>query len=196
MSKLRTLIVGIGSPHGDDQIGWRVAEALRSAVSPAIEVREASTPSQLLDWLEGVDRLIVCDACQARRRAPDGSAGDTLSVHRWQWPTLQVSTLRSAGSHSFGLPQVLQLAERLGRLPQEVIVFGVEGRQFEAFASRSPDVESLISNTVQVIAGELSVGPVPTGQLNPGYRNLGRWEPALRASVQANEPCGEETHRA
>lgn len=165
MSKLRTLIVGIGSPHGDDQIGWRVADSLRSAVSPEVEVREASTPSQLLDWLDGVDRLIVCDACQVRRRFPDDLTDSTLSVHRWQWPTLQVSMLRSAGSHSFGLPQVLQLAERLGRLPQEVIVFGIEGRQFDAFASLSPDVEKLIDQLVSEIANESNeLSALPCGE--------------------------------
>jgi|GEM_PF-522735 len=198
MNNSRTLIVGIGSPHGDDQIGWRVADALRSVVSPAIDVREASTPSQLLDWLDGIDRLIVCDACQARRRVSidlDGD-GETLSLHRWQWPTLQVSMLRSAGSHSFGLPQVLQLAERLGRLPQEVIVFGVEGRQFDAFSKLTPDIEDLISNTVQAIASEFSAGPVPTGQLNPADLKVGRWEPALRGNVQIAVPSDEETGRA
>jgi hydrogenase maturation protease len=196
MSTPRTLIVGIGSPHGDDQIGWRVANTLRFAVSPANEVREASTPSQLLDWLDGVDRLIVCDACQVRRRGPDDSSGDALRVHRWQRPTLQVSMLRSAGSHSFGLPQVLQLAERLGSLPQEVIVFGIEGRQFDAFASLSQDTESLIATAVQAIADEPGVGPVPTDRLNPAHQDDGRWEPALRDSVQTNMPSREESRHA
>ena len=159
MSKLRTLIVGIGSPHGDDQIGWRVADSLRAVASPAVEVREASTPSQLLDWLDGVDRLIVCDACQARRQMAAEPAGDALRIHRWQWPTLQVSMLRSAGSHSFGLPQVLQLAERLGSLPSDVTVFGVEGSQFDAFASLSPDVESVVVQIVGQIVKETSEVP-------------------------------------
>ena len=165
MTERRTLIVGIGSPHGDDQIGWRVADALRSAVSPVIEVREASTPSQLLDWLDGVERLIVCDACQVRRQLPADSEHEAPEIHRWKWPTLQVSMLRSAGSHSFGLPQVLQLAERLGKLPLEVIVFGVEGRKFDAFASLSPDVESVIGQVVGEIANESDKLPVlPCGE--------------------------------
>lgn len=188
MTEPRTLLVGIGSPHGDDQIGWCVADAMRSVVSPAVEIREASTPSQLLDWLDRVDRLIVCDACQSRRRALANSRNDTPGFHRWQWPTLQVSMLRSAGSHSFGLPQVLQLAERLGSLPQDVIVFGVEGRQFDAFASLSPEVEHLIGQVADEIADEPGVGPVPTGQLNPADQDAGRWESAL--------PTDEESARA
>jgi hydrogenase maturation protease len=196
MSKLSTLIVGIGSPHGDDQAGWRVVDALRAILSSAIEVREASTPSQLLDWLDCVGRLIICDACQVHRRVRDDSAGATQSVHRWQWPTLQVSMLRSAGSHSFGLPQVLQLAERLGRLPQDVIVFGIEGRQFDAFASLSPNVEELIDKVVEKIADESGGAPDPAGQLNPAHSDLDRWEPAPRSSIPIDKPCGEETGHA
>ena len=188
MTEPRTLIVGIGSPHGDDQIGWRVADAMRSVESPAVEVREASTPSQLLDWLDGVDRLIVCDACQARRRAPVDPASEGAGIHRWRWPTLQVSMLRSADSHSFGLPQVLQLAERLGRLPQEVIVFGIEGRQFDAFASLSPDVELLVGQIAAQITDESGAGPVPAGHVNSEPDATGRREPAL--------PNGKEAGRA
>ncbi|MHC4878449.1 MAG: hydrogenase maturation protease, partial [Planctomycetota bacterium] len=121
-------------------------------VTTGIEVREASTPSHLLDWLAGVDRLVVCDACQARRQS-EGS--DSTIIHRWEWPTLQVSMLRSAGSHSFGLPQVLQLAERLGALPRDVIVFGVEGTRFDAFSELSPGVAEAVETVVETIAAEL-----------------------------------------
>ncbi|MBI1309818.1 hydrogenase maturation protease [bacterium] len=164
MSTRGTLLVGIGSPHGDDQIGWRVADALRSVGFPDVDAREASAPSQLLDWLEGVSRLIVCDACQARRQSMTRSTDAILRVHRWEWPTLQVTMLRSAGSHSFGLPQVLQLAERLGRLPAEVIVFGVEGSQFDAFAEVSPDSVRLLERVTSVIVAELEAGPIPIGR--------------------------------
>lgn len=63
--------------------------------------------------------------------------------------------LRSAGSHSFGLPQVLQLAERLGALPRDVIVFGVEGTRFDAFSELSPGVAEAVETVVETIAAEL-----------------------------------------
>jgi hypothetical protein len=56
-SKPRTLFAGTGSPHGDDRIGWLIADALDKLVPPDVEVRLASTPSHLLDWLDEFDRL-------------------------------------------------------------------------------------------------------------------------------------------
>lgn len=182
-SKPRTLFAGIGSPHGDDRIGWLVADALDKLVPPEIEVRQASTPSHLLDWLEGIDRLIVCDACAS---AP-GTTSTDHGLHRWKWPTQEVATLRSANSHAFGLPQVLQLAEQLGTLPPVVIVFGVAGECFDAFAELSPRLAAAQDAIVQRIAAEVAdAGPVPTGQMNEAQVNDGRCEPALRGENARN----------
>ena len=78
--KNETLIVGVGSSHGDDQFGWRVAEQLAERVKNdlGITIRLALSPTEILGWLEGSRRLIVCDACQ--------NLGVPGRVHHWQWP--------------------------------------------------------------------------------------------------------------
>ena len=148
----RTLFAGIGSQHGDDRIGWLVADALRERLPSDVEVRQASTPSQLLDWLGGIDRLVVCDACLAPAVA--GTTNRTR-LHRWDWPVPDATSLRSASSHAFGLPQVLQLAEQLGNLPAEVIVFGVEGSCFDAFADLSTVLDEAFAEIVNSMAEDL-----------------------------------------
>jgi hydrogenase maturation protease len=179
----RTLFAGIGSQHGDDRIGWLVADALRKVASTDIDIREAATPSDLLDWLEGIDRLIVCDACAS---AP-GTTSNDHGLHRWEWPTQEIATLRSASSHAFGLPQVMQLAERLGTLPPTVIVFGVAAECFDAFAELSPNLAAAQLAIVQRIAAEVAdAGPVPTGRMNEAEANNGRREPALRGEDVRN----------
>ncbi|MEZ6043990.1 MAG: hydrogenase maturation protease [Planctomycetaceae bacterium] len=113
-----TLIVGIGSPHGDDQVGWQIAQRLGSLVGKSVDVRQARSPQDLLDWLEGYKNLIICDACQG--------AGQVGSYHHWSWPTNQLETIRTSGSHQVSLPVVLSLAAQLGRLPSKVQIWGVE----------------------------------------------------------------------
>ena len=141
MTASRTLFVGLGSPHGDDQVGWRVAEELRRR-QPDRTVRIASTPAELLDWLDGLDRLELCDA--VRGESPG-------RLHRWDWPTPQLGRLRSSGTHSFGVSAVLELAQRLGRLPAAVRIWGIEARQFEP---------------TQTISGQLDAGlPVIVDQI-------------------------------
>ncbi|NQV27429.1 MAG: hydrogenase maturation protease [Rhodopirellula sp.] len=157
MISRRTLLVGIGSRHGDDQIGWLVAESLRPVTAANVDVRQASTPSQLLDWLDGVDRLIVCDACQRYGGSclENDDVKKNSSLHRWEWPTLEVSSLRSAGSHAFGLPQVLQLAERLNRLPPVVVVFGIEASRFDAFTDAQPQLLEQLTGIAELVLEEL-----------------------------------------
>lgn len=126
------LFVGLGSPHGDDQIGWRIAEELRGRVSDSdpVSVRTATIPLDLIDWLDGVDRLHLCDACLSE--VPPGTLLRFEASHadsRLQLPEL--AGLRSRGSHDFALPDVLELAFRLDRLPAEVVVHAVSSRRFQ-----------------------------------------------------------------
>jgi hydrogenase maturation protease len=119
-----TLFVGIGSPHGDDRLGWHVAEAIaerlqeRVLQQARIAVRKAGSPADLLDWLEGIDRLVICDACRG-----GGPAGCT---YRWTWPDRAIAQAHSSGSHDLGLASILELAQRLDCLPLMVIVWGIE----------------------------------------------------------------------
>src|SRR5688572_26163325 len=49
-----TLVVGIGSDHGDDRVGWLVADALQTRAPADVSVRHAKTPLDLLDWLDEI----------------------------------------------------------------------------------------------------------------------------------------------
>ncbi len=155
---LRTVVVGIGSPHGDDRAGWVIADALarhmeraagRSAGASGVEVRKAATPADLLDWLDGADRLLVCDAVCG--------AGAPGTLHRWHWPDPRIGQVRSAGSHDFGLAATLELAARLGRLPAEVVIWGIEAGQSELHGELSPDVAKSLPELIKQVRGEVGL---------------------------------------
>ncbi len=140
----RILIMGLGSPHGDDQAGWltvrRIAD--RCDQRADIVVRTAVIPMDLLDWLDDIDILHVCDACQ---RMPSNDR-----YHRIDWKSRQGSTVRNdnhpsvisagremnlltqrRGSHDFGLVEVLALAEATCGLPEFVTIWAIEGSGFQ-----------------------------------------------------------------
>lgn len=149
----RVLFVGVGSPHGDDRIGWLVADELRqwaasetpAGNSPAI--RKASSPADLLDWLEDVDRLVVCDACSA-----NGSPGTST---RWVWPEPSVRRAHAAGTHQLSLVDALDLATSLHRLPEEVILWGVQAGSVEPQDELSHSVAAALPALVERIRGDL-----------------------------------------
>ena len=98
------LVAGLGSAHGDDQAGWLVAEQVLKKLSGTLEaseeqdktlmsessrhlfqhviVRRAMIPLDVLDWLEGVSILHVCDAFEATQRHGE--------LHRFIWDAGQL----------------------------------------------------------------------------------------------------------
>jgi hydrogenase maturation protease len=117
----RPRIIGLGSPHGDDQIGWLVARAIQEANIEA-DVSLLSAPVDLLNLCARESRLIVIDACRG-----EGRIGTT---RRWKWPTDQFQPYKASNTHAIALPEVLKMAAPLGTLPEDVVIWGIEGRSF------------------------------------------------------------------
>jgi hydrogenase maturation protease len=112
-----TLLVGLGSLCGDDSVGLCVACQLAEYELPGVRVRLATSPTQLFDWLAGLQHLIICDACI--------SAAPVGHLHCWSWPAEEIEQLRFSGSHDMSLPAVLAIADQLGQLPPAVTIWGV-----------------------------------------------------------------------
>ena len=145
VTKPSVLIVGIGSSHGDDQLGWIVVQEVvarlqrrREAGGEAIdgrwEVQRAASPADLLDWLPGPSRLILVDACESLNGATPWRclAGDDLAA----------SSTRGATGHLIALPAVLDVARNLGHLPERVEIWAIRGDDFSP--GSSPSVESVV----------------------------------------------------
>jgi hydrogenase maturation protease len=143
----RRLFVGIGSPHGDDQVGWLVARRVAQLANQWIDVRFARTPIEVLDMLDAGDvtRLDLCDAVHCE------TAPGNLS--HWKWPDERIARERFAGSHDLSLPAVLELAEALGRLPAEVCIWGISIAPLRPFEELTPEVASAVPRVAERLCG-------------------------------------------
>lgn len=148
--KARTLIIGIGNPsRRDDAVGLVVARALRARNLKHIEIVELSGEgAALLEAWQGAERVVIVDAMQS------GAAPGTIlrfEAHRQRIPTkfFRYST------HNFGLAEAIELGRALGQLPQELIVYGIEGKDFSLGEGLSPEVVSAISQVLEKILAEL-----------------------------------------
>ena len=133
----KTLFVGIGSSHGDDQIGWLVVDEVEKLLNGAA-CRRAATPAELLNWIDGIDELVLCDAVVSSR--PAGC------VDSWTWPSPQLVRVSFQGSHDLSLVATLEIAEELGRLPPQVRIWGV------AISSATP-MECISSEIIESVPG-------------------------------------------
>lgn len=145
------LVLGIGNPgRGDDAAGPLTAERLKAQNQPGVEVRiHAGEAAGLIDFWAGRRAVIVVDAVVT------GAAAGTL--HRWDAAAGSIAVdFRTASSHAFGLGPAIELARALGRLPQKLIVYGIEGEQFGLGEPPGEAVLEAVEKTVMAIAREMS----------------------------------------
>ncbi len=142
-----TLLVGIGSPHGDDRLGWVIAGRVAALAHGSFSVRCAQAPAQLLDWLDGIEQLEICDTV--------ASSADVGTLYCWQWPAREIEQAAFYSSHDLSLPSVLAIAETLGRLPPRVRIWGVSIAQGGSRESLSPQAAAAVPNAVDHICRAL-----------------------------------------
>jgi hydrogenase maturation protease len=135
MGATRRLFLGIGNPlRGDDAAGLLAARSLRERGAGGIEVRELEgEPVDLIEAWEGADLVIVADAV-----ASGGEAGQVRRIDAGAGPL--PATLAGPSTHALGLSEAIELGRALERLPDRLVVYGIEGAQFEPGAERSAAV--------------------------------------------------------
>ncbi|HPE79039.1 MAG TPA: hydrogenase maturation protease [Gammaproteobacteria bacterium] len=111
-------IIGLGSPFGDDQVGWRVIELLQDRLDPQVDLVALDRPgAALINWMAGVRRLVIVDALVSGH-AP----GHTARLTDSDLDALAGGT----SSHQLDLAQTLALAGALDCLPEQVEIYGIE----------------------------------------------------------------------
>jgi len=137
-------IIGCGNPdRGDDAAGVLVARRLRML---GIEAEEQSGESlSLMDSWEGVETVILVDALRSDRVTGEVQIWDA-SANPLPKAALQCST------HAFGLYEAVELARTLNRLPNKLLIYGIEGKQFVPGARPSAEVEKAVELVARQIA--------------------------------------------
>ena len=128
------LVIGIGNQdRGDDGVGPFVVHGLVCRVVAAITCRGDITELMTL-WSEYAN-VVVVDAMRA-----GGPAGQIRRVNPADGP-LPVAAY-SGSTHAVGLAEAIELSRYLGRLPDQLIVIGIEGRGFDVGGELSPTVRA------------------------------------------------------
>lgn len=187
-ARARVLVVGAGSPHGDDRLGWLGAELFGEGLGEegggtrvlGVRVERLQTPVDLLGLLEEEDRLERLVVCDAVRRWPPGEQAERSRIHCWRWPTKHVARLRSALSHGLGLPDVLQTAATLGRLPRDVRLVAIEGFRFGPLDPPTPAAQRVLPALVAMLRA------ASLGTCEQTLPDVG-WAPRERLSQQRGD---------
>lgn len=155
---MKLSVIGIGKPWAtDDAVGPTIVRQLASRFedAPAAGVELTFTTSSepavdLLHLMAGADQVIIIDA--VRSGAPPGA------IHRQVWlPGLIESRgVERASSHGLGVREILALAAELGRLPEQVYLWGVEIVSTEPGRGLSPSVAAALPDVIEQFSQTLA----------------------------------------
>ena len=125
-----------------------VAERLLPRAPAHVTVKEvAGDGTQLMEAWFGFDRAVVIDAVQS------GAAPG--AVHRLDGRAMPPpGQMRLSSTHSLGLAEALKLGQRLGELPREVEIVGIEGCRFEVGAPCSDAVLAAVERACELLLAE------------------------------------------
>ncbi|MFT5130459.1 MAG: hydrogenase maturation protease [Rhodothermales bacterium] len=141
------MIIGIGNDmRGDDAAGLLVARGVRKAC-PQTDVRElCGEGAGLIDLLENAESAIVIDAVQA-----DGDAG---RIHRFDAHAGPIpAKFFNYSTHAFSVAEAVEMARALDMLPDQLIIYGIEGQSFGMGAPLTPAVSTAIDLLITELTG-------------------------------------------
>jgi hydrogenase maturation protease len=144
------LVVGIGNrDRGDDGFGRAVVRQLRGRAPSAVRILERSGDALALieDW-NGIPSVIVIDAMAL--------ISEPGRVHRFDLTHSPLPIgFAPSSSHALGVAETVELARSLGRLPQCLVAYLVEGEQFGTGAPLSTAVAEAVGDVGERIVSEV-----------------------------------------
>jgi hydrogenase maturation protease len=149
----RVLVIGVGNAYRrDDGVGLVVARRLQAAVPERVAVREESGEgAALMAAWEGADTALIIDAVHS------GAAPGT--VRRLEASERAIpADLFHFSTHAVSVADAVELARALGQLPPRLVVYGIEGKDFDAGVGLSPAVEEAARRVVGLVLEEIRSG--------------------------------------
>ncbi|KTC80305.1 hydrogenase maturation protease [Legionella cherrii] len=146
-------VLGIGSPFGDDQAGWKVANALKHQLSkhphlaPFLLIENHDRPGvRLIELMSGFNTVFIIDAVKS------GSA--IGSIHRFKNESILDSENRFS-THGISILQTLHLARALDELPADLLFYGIEIDAITLDETLSPQIEKAIAEVTRRLINDL-----------------------------------------
>lgn len=151
-------VIGLGSPFGDDAVGWWVIDQLRARLPSGggVEFLALDRPGVgLLNFLQGVEAVILIDAVCGGQ--PPGTLYRLTPEEAERLPA-------GLSSHGFGLAEALRLARALRARPARLEIHGIELGKLTG-EGLSPAVEAAAKRLADRLLGQLKTAPTDRSQV-------------------------------
>jgi hydrogenase maturation protease len=144
------LIIGVGNEfRGDDGAGLVVSRRLSALGLKGVMVLEVEGEGTavMAAW-KGAEAVILVDAVY--------SGAEPGTVHRLEAHAQPIpGSFFHRSTHAINVADAVELARSLGELPRRIVIYGIEGKSFEAGVGLSPEVERAAQEVVEAVLREL-----------------------------------------
>lgn len=148
--KPRFLIISAGNRYrGDDEAGLFVTRGLKTRSLEDVTILEAAGEgTALVEAWKNACAVILVDAVHS------GAKPGTL--HRFEADARPLPTgFFTHSTHAFGVVEAIELARALDQLPRRFVVYGIEGKCFEAGVGLSAEVEEAARAATERVLHEI-----------------------------------------
>ncbi len=144
--KPSVVVIGVGNPfRNDDRAGLEVARRIKSHTNDHVKVLEfTGNPLGLLDLWNGYEEVLLADAVSSNSKP-----GTFQKINAVQ-QTIPFG-LFNTSSHNLGVAEAIEMARSLDRLPKQLLIYGIEGQNFEQGTTLSPQVDRAVEKVVRKI---------------------------------------------
>jgi hydrogenase maturation protease len=143
-------VIGIGNEfRGDDAAGLLIVRRLKGYMPTEVMFLEQSgEATALMETMRQRDTVILIDAVQ--------SGAEAGTIHRYDASekSMPAEFLRCS-THNFSVHDAIEMARALEQLPPQLIVYGIEGSQFDHGTELSSPVQAAVEKAAQQIKREL-----------------------------------------
>ncbi len=150
----QTMVMGVGNLLlSDDGVGIHVIHHLQKEGGLGEEIRLVDGGTcglDLLQYLEGVERLVIVDA--ARMGQPAGT------IRRIEGEQVPAFLGLKTSPHEINLPELLFAARLIGIYPQQVVVFGIQPESLETGLELTPAVQAQVETIIRRVKAEVGAG--------------------------------------
>jgi hydrogenase maturation protease len=141
-------VVGIGNALlRDEGVGCHVVHALEGIPLPDVEIIDGGTCPDVLQLLEGADKLIIVDAVKG--------GGMPGQIYRFHLEDITVEQKPFLSLHDMNLVDSLMLMQLWHNIGEAVII-GVEPREISWGLELSPELKEKMPQIVDAVLSELT----------------------------------------
>lgn len=147
----RIVVIGIGNPYrGDDGAGVAVVRKISelSITGVTVIIQDGEAARLIESWNEN-DSVIVVDTVSSGQ-----DPGVLVRFDAVEDP-LPVKYFSHSSTHSFSLAEAVELARVLDKLPARLVIYGIEGKNFDNGSEISSEVTATIEEVTERIIRDI-----------------------------------------